>query len=161
MFSNSRLNTVAAWVFGIALSGAVFLLLTELANLYGFVTYIDYGQTIVIEHRYYDETKDGDYTSIGTFIMFLATALGIRGGMAVFKGSLNGGVSRLGNIQLATILICFLLYAVIEEVIWFLFDDASYPLVIVPRVLSIASLVGIGFVGYRFYEAKKAHEDTK
>ena len=158
MFSNQTFNRTIAWVVGIILFATVGLLLTKFVNLFGITTYIDYGESIIIEHRYYDEEKSGHYTSIGMFVNFLSIAVGIRGGMAVFKRKLNGGVSHLGNIQLATSLVCFLVYAIIEYVIW-LFVDGSISSML-GMLLAIASAIGIASLGYRFYKIKEMEVKT-
>jgi hypothetical protein len=60
----------------------------------GLVGYIDFGETIVIEHRYYERENDGAYTWFGWATMILIAMFSARIGMAVYHVNWRGGVPQ-------------------------------------------------------------------
>lgn len=133
--------------------GCVNLSLSISANRLGLPTWIDYEETIVINHGFYDDERDGHSTALGLWIMFVSITLGARVGMAIFSRSWNGDVSRKGNFQLATFLICATLYALIMTIAWQVFgrELMRWP-AIVGNVLDLGTAGLLAYLGYRYYQ---------
>lgn len=126
------------------------LLQDFLSSLWGFTTYIDYGETIIISNRYYDEEVDGHRTGIGLFFMYLSFLVAIRGGMAVYRGHINAYVSQKDNFQLLMIGIGLLIYGISNQIIYFVLDlhtGLSY-------ILDAGIGIGVCYGCFKFYIAK-------
>jgi hypothetical protein len=84
----------------------------------GLVTYIDFGETVVFEHRYYDQESEGAYTGFGWALMILTAMFSVRIGLAVYHGNWRGGVPRKSEIDfLAWVygLLAFALFAALLD----------------------------------------------
>ena len=146
-----------SWIVGFVLLIFIFFLTDELSDLLGITTYIDYGETFIISNRYYDEEVDGHSTALGHFFMVLSFSVAIRGGMAVYTKTLNGGVSDLGNMQLLIILIGLLLYGILNQILFFSFDLPS----IEKKTLDIIFSIGIIYFGYKKYKQTEQSINSK
>ena len=88
-----------AWLTGIltfllGMAGQMVLL-----GKLGLLTYIDFGETIVIGHRYYDQEIDGELTALGWALAILNVMFSARVGMAVYHGHWRGGVPQKSEID--------------------------------------------------------------
>tara|TARA_B100000963_G_C22435301_1_gene584039 strand:+ start:384 stop:839 length:456 start_codon:yes stop_codon:yes gene_type:complete len=139
-----------SWIVGILLFFLMNLLEDYLSTLFGFTTFIEYGETVFFSNRYYEEESDGYFTGLGYFFMYLEFLVAIRGGMAVFHGEINAGVSKKDNLTLLLIGGGLLTWAISSEFLYlFLNSDSS--------VLSILkTLIGlyIFYVCYKIYNKK-------
>ena len=122
----------------------------KISEAIGVTTYVDYGETVVIYNRYYDEEVEGHSTGLGYFLMFITFALAIRGGLAVYTGKLNGGITPTGNLALLTWTVGLFVYGIIDQVIFFSLNLPE----IVANIINIVSAAGIGFFAYSFYQGK-------
>ena len=139
----------------IVFGGALSLLLFEVAHLFGLSTYVDYGETIFIDHGIWDEERDGHHTGIGWFLIVISIVVVVRSVMAISAGNLNGGVSRLGNLQLGVWIVCFLIFVIIEAVIYFFVDNYGFPSIL-GNILILGSMIGIAYLGLIFYHKQKS-----
>lgn len=154
--TNRSLKIWAAWIAGIVVLVCVNVGLTISAEHFGLPTWIDYGETIVVSNRYYDEERDGRTTSLGLWIMFVSISLAARAGMAVVSQNWNGGVSKKGNMQLAIFLVCMSAYALIVTLVWEVFKSElmRWP-VIVGNLLDLGSAGGLAYLGYKYYQKRE------
>ena len=106
-----------AWSLGIMTFILMTVVTEEIASALGIVTYVDYGETIIVSNRYYDEEIDGASTGFGHFFTFLTFAAAIRVGMAVSSGKLSGNVSWNG-FMLAVISLALLIYGITNQIIY-------------------------------------------
>lgn len=129
----------------------------EIAASLGLVTYVDYGETVIVSNRYYDEEVDGATVGFGHFFTVLTFAVAIRVGMAVSAGKLSGNVSWNGNFMLLIILVALLMYGVTNHIIYEILDihhKLSGP-------LDLLFGAGIVYCAYNFFQAKKKEEASK
>jgi hypothetical protein len=124
---------------------------TEISKVLGITTTIYYDEPITVSNRYYEEEVYSDLTGFGLFFGFLSFAVAFRGYMAVDTGTLNGGVSPLGNIQLLIILVSLFAHAIIEQIIVFILDIPD----LLDFWLSLGCMLGIGYFAYKFYKKKE------
>ena len=141
------MRVFVSWVVGIIILIFMNFLQDFLSGLWGFTTYVDYGETIIISNRYYDEEVNGHRTGIGLFFMYLSFLVAIRGGMAVYLGHINAYVSPKVNFQLLMIGIGLLIYGISNQIIYFVLDLHSGFSYILDAVIGISIL----YVCYKFY----------
>ena len=147
-----------AWIVGIGLFCLTILLTDFLANFLGFTTYIDYGETIIVNrNRYYEEEISGHHTSMGIFFMFLSYVIAIRGGMAVNSGKISGNVSKKGNFQLLIIGSALLLYGLGGHLFFFIFNFTGF----FAKLIDIGLGVGIAYLSYNYYQKNVEKFDKK
>lgn len=144
------MRVFVSWIVGIILLILMNLLQDFLSGLWGFTTYVDYGETIIISNRYYDDEVDGHRTGIGLFFMYLSFLVAIRGGMAVYRGHINAYVSQKDNFQLLMIGIGLLIYGISNQIIYFVLDLHSGFSYLLDGVIGIS----IFYACYKFYIAK-------
>ena len=161
--SESKLNLWMAWIVGIILFLGSTLLSQSVAGSFGFPLHIIFPETVLVETRYYDYESDGYATPLGIFLMTLSFFVGARGGMAVYRKSLNGGVSEKGNLQMFTILICLASYAFIDTFLWENFARAMKKIPFLTNMADLGLIAGIGYLGYLYYSKKidKIHSRNK
>lgn len=140
-----------AWSFGIITFILMAFITNEIATNLGIVTYVDFGETLILHNRYYTEEIDGANTAFGNFFLFLTFATAIRVGMAIFTGKLSGNVSWNGNLMLFVITFALLLYGISNQIIFELLDFHKY----LSILLHLVVLVGIIWASRYFYNAKK------
>ncbi len=142
-------------IFSVLVGGMIFILMvfvTEgIAKYLGITTYIDFGHTVTIYNSRVDQEIDGARTGLGDFFMILTVSLAVRGGMAVYTKTLNGGVSALGNTILFIILGCFLAYGITNQVIFFIAKFNSF----FGKLLDMGCFFGILYFGFKIYKKKR------
>jgi hypothetical protein len=79
----------------------------------GIPSYIDYGETVVIEHPLYDEERDGSSTDFGMFGFAAGAMLAWRAYYMVRTRSMRGGTERRQRRVWAAWLIGFIAYTVL------------------------------------------------
>ena len=79
---------LSIFFFGLASIGMCIL-----ADSLGISVYTDYGETVTITHRYYEEESDGRITEVGWFIMFFNAMLAWRMYRWVVSGKFDGDIS--------------------------------------------------------------------
>ena len=142
------MRLIISWVVGILLFILMFMLQEFLGDKLGITTYVDYGETVIVSNRYYEEEFEGQYTVIGWFFGYLSFVVAIRGGMAVFYGKINANVSKKDNFILLLIGVGLLIYGILNQLIYFVFDFNSRFLFF----LDTAVAIGIGYACYKFYK---------
>jgi hypothetical protein len=150
-----EIRKVLSWLLGIALFVFMTFTTSEISKSLGITTYIDYGETITISHRLYDEDRDGHQTGFGWFFILLSISVAIRGGMAFYTKTLSGGVSTLGNTQLSIVLGGVLAYGVTNQIIYFVLELNSF----FGTLLDAASAIGILYLGFTIYQKRKYQID--
>lgn len=138
-----------SWIIGVLILGGVNVSFSISTNCIGLPTWINCGETIVTNRGFYDEKSDGQSTALGIWIIFVSVTLGARAGMAIFSQGWNGGVSHKENLQLAILLICVTLYALILTVAWKVFGHElmRWP-TIVSNALELGTLGLLAYLGY-------------
>ena len=148
-----------SWVVGIIIFILMLAVEDFLRGVMGLTTYIDYGETIIIEHRYYEEEVDGHYTGIGYFFKYIALWVAIRGGMAIYDGRLNdgligrlnAGVSNKDNFIQFMVGVFLLIYGITNQLIYFVFElTPSFFVGLLDSTIGI----GIGYLCYQYYICK-------
>ena len=129
----------------------------EIASVLGIVTYVDYGETVIVSNRYYDEEIDGATTGFGHFFMVLTFATAIRVGMAVSAGKLSGNVSWNGNFMLVVILIALLIYGITNQIIYEVLELHHK----ISGLLDLLLGAGIAYCAYKYFQTKKREEGPK
>lgn len=147
-----------AWFLGVASFLAILAITTIITDKLEIKTYIDFGKTIVIDHRYYEEEKDGDFTAIGIALNILAAMLATRVGMAVYHGKINGGVSTKGNIDFITCVVGVILYGLLGAIFFALSEkiDSDFLLTFL-RIVNLGMIVGI-FILCKNWRDKKIRD---
>lgn len=142
-----KIRVWGAWIVGIASWMAISTVLNIIMSKMGIPTYIDFGETITIEHRYYEEEKDGDFTAIGTALNILAVMAAARIGMAIHEGKIGGGVSKKGNIDFFAWVGGIILYGIQGAIFFPIFEDTKSDfLLVLLNIINLAIVVGIFFL---------------
>ena len=92
-----KLLLIISWALGIASFAAINTVLELPIKMLGIPTYIDFGETITINHRYYDEEVDGAFTAVGRRNKFDATIKVVGGGIKSQLEAVSHGLSRALN----------------------------------------------------------------
>ena len=83
--------------------------------------------------------------------------------LLIYHGNLKDGIDQHTNLQLIVIVICLGVYSLIESVIWEFFErelkrDVS---IIFYSITDLGLKIGIGWIGYTFYQRKKLSQKRK
>lgn len=155
------MRKILAWIIGIAVTAVLFLIGLKLSELFGLETYIDFPETVVISHRYYDEEVDGAFTAVGSAINFISIMIGIRCGMAFFYGSWDKWLSHKDNVSYYCWLIGLGLYGLGGTIINALFGDSDEWYL---NILSMACELGlVGFLAlglWKYYKEQTSPKDA-
>lgn len=153
--NKSNIRTWGAWIGGIASWLAISTVLNIIMSKAGIPTYIDFGETIIVEHRYYEEEKDGDFTAIGTALNILAVMFAARIGMAIYEGKIDGGVSEKGNVDFFAWVGGIVLYGIQGAIFFPIFEDTKSDfLLVLLNVINLAIVVGIFFLCKKWRDKK-------
>lgn len=92
--NTDRFRIWLAWIVGISSWLAISIIFNIIMGKIGIPTYIDFGETIIVEHSDYEEEKDGEFTASGIALNILSIMFSARIGMAIHAGRIDGGVSK-------------------------------------------------------------------
>ena len=125
--NKETLKIALAWIIGILSWITIAKFFNILLQIIDVPTYIDFGETITITHRFgsesYDEDIDGEYTTIGTAFNFLSLMIAIRIGLAINSWQLNGGISKKGNIDFIAWAGGIAIYGIVMTIIFKIFSS--------------------------------------
>ena len=142
------MRLILSWVVGIALLFFGIWFEMYITKVLGVVSYVEYAETITVNHgRYYETEEDGHRTNIGMFFLYLTFLIAIRGGMAVNTGKINAGFSKTDNFKLFMIGIGLLLYGIVGQIIFYIFNWTG----VVVNLLNLGLGLAIGYLCYKFY----------
>ena len=147
----SKTRQILSWVVGILVFGVLNYGSEEISSYFGLST------SYYFEGFEYDEYVEEDkLTSLGWFLFVVQIAIASRIGMAIYFGNFTGGTNQNTNLLLMVIMFCLGIYASIDTLIWELFEEelrAHVPPFIY-NILNFGFLVGVGYLGFRFYQNK-------
>jgi len=86
---NKIASIVSIFVYLCLVFGSYFL-----ADVIGLTVFINYEDTVVTSHRYWEEESDGHYTDLGWFIHIVSGMLAWRVYHWFVSGRLNGNISK-------------------------------------------------------------------
>ena len=147
----SKGRQILSWVIGILIFGFLNYWSEELSSSLGLST------------SYYNFEGNDSHTSLGWFFLIIEIIIASRIGMVIYHGNLKDGIGQHTNLLLLVIVICLGVYVLIEFVIWELFErelkqDVSP---ILYSIINLGIQVGIGYIGYTFYQKKKLSQKRK
>ena len=151
----SRGRLILSWIVGIILFGILHYLFEEAASSLGFKT------SFYFEGFEYDQYVETDKsTSLGWFLILIEIIVASRIGMAINYGNFKDGTGEHTNLLLVVITICVGAYALIDTAIWELFEREIRRNVspFLYNIMDFGVMVGIGYLGYIFYQNKKFSE---
>lgn len=123
------MKTALAWIVGIVVAAVIVNGLTLVASALGIPTWIDFGETVFFRVGSgpfsYDDEADGAFTAYGLAMMIAAVILGVRAGMAVRAGRLDGGLSIKQEIGCRAWLYGLAVYGAIGAALWLGFGDTA------------------------------------
>lgn len=108
----------------VAIFGSILCFLTvyfgfgEIAKFLGVDTYIDFGETIVVNRGIYDEEIEGETTDVGMYVLFAALMLSVRLYLWLKLGSIDGGLSVKARKLWSYWFLGASLYIIITTPIW-------------------------------------------
>jgi hypothetical protein len=109
--TKSRLTV--SWIVGILTFVALDSLKVFFTDALGIVTYVDFGELVTFENRYYEEELSGVATGIGYSLMIVSIMFAVRVGMAVYKSDWRGGVSQKGEVDFSTCIYGLITYSIL------------------------------------------------
>ena len=139
-------------MIGVLSTYCLFVLLVIATDKIGIATSIKYDESITITNRYYDREINESDTSLGSLIIAISIAFGARSGMAFYKKSWNGGVSKKGNLQIFIIFGCLAIYTTINMLMWEI--EIFEKLIFIANLFDFGLAIGIGILGFKFYRKK-------
>jgi hypothetical protein len=143
------MRLVLSWFLGFLTLLLMYFLIELLRNALGLVSYVDYGETIIISHRYYDEEVDGHFTGIGWFFNYIAWLVAIRVGMGIHDGEIINNVSRKNNLIILIVGSGLLIYGISNQIIYFVLKfSPGYLTSAIDGVI----LLAIGYVCYQYIQ---------
>jgi hypothetical protein len=154
----SKGRHILSYVVGILIFGILFFVLEKFTEKMGLST------SFYFEGREAGEYVEEDrFTALGWLLLLIEIIVASRIGMAIYFGNFKDGIGKHTNLFTLVIIICLGSYAIIETVIWELFDRELTRNVppFLYNVLNLGVMVGIGFLGYNFYQNRKISRQTK
>ncbi|MHC8509470.1 MAG: hypothetical protein ACYYKD_08765 [Rhodospirillales bacterium] len=147
------MRTALAWIVGFFTASVVYLVIAFFAEFLGLAIRVEYGETIVITHRLYDEERDGHLTALGWLVTFLTFASGIWAGRAVYTGNWAIDFKSRNVRQVVVTGVCLSLYALIMTTAWEVFGrELLRAPAIVANLLDLAAIAMCVWLGFKYYK---------
>lgn len=153
--SSSKGRLILSWIVGIIIFGILHYLLEEVASFLGFkISFYFEG----FEYDQYVETDKS--TSLGWFLILIEIIIASRIGMAINYGNFKDGTGEHTNLLLLVTTTCYGAYALFNTAIWELFEREIERNVspFLYNIMDFGVMVGIGYLGYIFYQNKTYSE---
>ena len=147
----SKGRQILSWIVGILVFGFLYYWSEKLASSLGLST------------SYYNIDGDNRYTSLGLFFLTIKIIVASRIGMLIYHGNFKDGIGQHTNLLLLVIVTCIGVSVLIQYVIWESFER-ELKRNLSPffyDILDISLQIGIGWIGYTFYQKKKLSQKRK
>lgn len=149
--SLQKAKTVMAWIVGIGCTGSLYVLADILLMKLGLPLFVDFGVPVTIYDGRAEYERDGSLTAVGAAVNIVVVMLGTRVGMAIYQGSLNGGVSAKGNVDFQAWFFGGIVYGVGGAILFAVFSGAnSWGLNIVHNLLELILIAAIFLIAKKW-----------
>lgn len=143
------MNKKIAGTLSVIITFIAILGLNILSDKLGFTTYIDYGETITIEHQFYEEEKDGYMSNVGWYILIVTSMLGWRLYHWLISGKIFGNLKYEQRLIWNYWFIGATIVTLLTEIIYMF--DLHY---LILRFCSFAILVVTAWTLFKSYDKK-------
>ena len=155
------MNEKTAGILSVIITFIAIIGLSILSDKLGFATYIDYGETITIEHQLYEEEKDGSISNVGWYILIVTSMLGWKLYHWFISGKIFGNLKYEQRLLWNYWFIGLTIVTLLTEIIYMF--DLHY---LILRFSLLAILIATAWIFFRSYEKKltsysKAEREAK
>lgn len=145
-----------ALIFSLIATIIIIVGLSVVFGKLGFHTYIDYGETITIQHHLYDEEKDGSVTNLGWYLLVVPSMLGWRLYHWFISGEIFGNLNYAQRLTWNYWFVGLTVATILTELMYML--PLHY---IIHNIGSLVILFGTGWLLFRSYDVKLTAYDKR
>jgi len=112
------MNKKLAGILSVIATFAMIAGLIILSEKLDFPFYIEYGETIIIEHTLYDEEKDGSVSNVGWYILIISLMLGWRLYHWFISGKMSGNLEYRSRLTWKYVFIGLTIVTILTETMY-------------------------------------------